>query len=66
MAPVQLAGGVQFAPVGLTNMMNAGGAVLDFQLQHGPGGSNGSGGSGPSVTVQVLGCFTLLRRVAAP
>ncbi len=57
MAAVHRAGDVDFAAVGLTNMMNAGGAVLDFQL-HAGAGASGNGdraAAGPSATVQVRG-----------
>lgn len=51
MAAVQRSGGVNVAVVGLTNMMNAGGAVKDFQLS-GDSSRNGSS-SDASASVQV-------------
>lgn len=60
MAAVQRAGGVDVAAVGLTNMMNAGGAVLDFQLAPGSGSSGNGDSAGASATVKVLPCFPLV------
>lgn len=51
MAAVQRAAGVSVAPVGLTNMMNVGGAVKDFQLS-GDSSRNGDS-SDASASVQV-------------
>lgn len=51
MAAVQRASGVNVAAVGLTNMMNAGGAVKDFQLS-GDSSRNGDS-SDASASVQV-------------
>jgi hypothetical protein len=51
MAAVQRSGRVNVAAVGLTNMMNAGGAIKDFQLS-GDSSRNGDS-SDPSASVQV-------------
>jgi hypothetical protein len=51
MTAVQRSGGVNVAAVGLTNMMNAGGAIKDFQLS-GDSSRNGDS-SDASASVQV-------------
>lgn len=61
MAAVQRAGAFDAAAVGLTNMMNAGGAVLDFRLTAGSGSSGNGDSAGAIADVQVrcLFCFHL-------
>jgi raffinose synthase len=58
MAAVQRSGRVNVAAVGLTNMMNAGGAIKDFQLS-GDSSRNGDS-SDASASVQVKGHGSLL------
>ena len=54
MAAVQRACGVNVAAVGLTNMMNVGGAVQDFQLTAGGSSSRNGDSSDAMARVQVL------------
>ena len=52
MAAIQQQDGVEFAPVGLTNMMNGGGAVLNLALSAGKPSTNGES-SAVAATMQV-------------
>ncbi len=60
MAAIQQQDGVEFAPVGLTNMMNCGGAVLDLALSAAGPGSNGDS-SAVTATMQVGTAVSLVR-----
>ena len=54
-APVQEAAGVLFAPIGLVDMLNAGGAVLASAFAPAEGGNNGGDGCAPVAALRVRG-----------
>lgn len=62
LAPVLPApdGSVSFAPIGLTGMLNPGGAVRAARWAEG-----GGAGGGPQLTLTVLGCGSLLAYCSA-
>lgn len=62
LAPYVEHGGVEVAPIGLSNMVNVGGAVLDFRLtpERSAGGNGGQPGAGVLAHLVIKGIGQLL------